>query len=213
MKKNIVIVLLSIIMIGSGFYIYHLTKELKEKNELINIEKVEKGKTTVIYNDSEISKLKKENKELYDSIKAYKDEVAYLIQFKYKKTYITDTIYIRENDFNAEIKEFSYENPKTDSLNYQLIIGSIIEPNWYKLKVDVNDKFTIINKKIGETNQTTITTDNSAYVNDITIVNKKTNNFLKRFSVGPTVNAGYSIFNRNLDINIGIGVTYNILSN
>lgn len=209
--KNIIIVLLSLLIIGSGLYIYHLSKEIREKNDLINIEKIENGKTTIIYNDSEISKLKEENKALYDSIKSYKDQIDYLIQFRYKKTYITDTIYVKENTFNAEIKEFKYNNSKTDSINYNLTIGSILEPNWYKLDIDINDKFTIVNKKVGETNQTTITTDNNAYVDDITIVNKKKNNFLKRFSIGPTVNAGYSIFNRNLDVNVGIGITYNIL--
>ena len=129
-----------------------------------------------------------------------------MTQFKYQKEYQTDTIYIKT--FNPQIvKEFKYENEKNDSINYELTIGSEVEPSWYSLDIHVSDEFTIINRNDDNVNRTTITSDNGGEIEDVTVFNKKKTKFSDHFSHGIVGGIGYGVVNRNIDFFVGYGVT------
>lgn len=210
MKKNIIIVLLVVLSCILVMYSYNIKKQLKTQKQIIETEFIDSTKTYVNLNlDKEISELKKTNKELYDSIKSYKNEISYLSQFKYHKEYVVDTVFVKNINENDTITEFVYKNEnKTDSLNYTLRIASEKEPYWYKLNISIDDKFTIVNRKQNEINKTTIESSNGGEINDVTIFNKKTEKFSDRFSHGIIVGGGYGVLNNKFDIFIGYGGTF-----
>ena len=163
------ILLACIMAVSIGLLIYTYQKDIKLKERLDEIEIINNDNSyRKIYYEKEISSLKKTNKELYDSIKGYKDQVSYLIQFKYEKEYDTGQVNTKpktdadnqETDTASaerpEIKEYAYKNEINDTMNYNLTIASEKEPEWYRLKVKLSDKFTIINKDKGDINDITI---------------------------------------------------------
>lgn len=190
---------------------------MKIKNE--RMIQTEKNKTTVLYYDQSISSLKKQNKELYDSIKNLKN-VESVIQFKYIKEFHLDTVFVKDKTKaititdNKPIVAYKYKNTlKNDTLNYELSIGSKEEPNWYKLNVSVSDRFTIINRRKDNTNITTVQTDtHDTQIVDVTPIHIKKNTFWKRFNVSITAGPGYGIFTKKPDIYVGAGVSFNIFN-
>ena len=109
-----------------------------------------------------------------------------------------------------EIKTFEYSNEPNDTLLYTLTLGSEKEPSWYKLDVDVSDKFTIINKKEGDVNITTIDPMNKGNISDVTVIKQDKSSFLDNFAFGPSVTAGYDVVNNNFGIMVGVSLTYKI---
>jgi hypothetical protein len=213
-KDNIFYIIMFAIIFALGGYIYYLNN--KTTNTMCSIETHQEGLYKQIFYDQEIAKLKQEKKELYDSIKTFKDEITYLAQFKYSKKYDVDTVWIPKQDIDTlkkdtTVKVFEYSNEKTDSLNYNLKIGSTVEPNWYSLNIDVSDNLTLINKNVNGVNETTIKSDNNANINDVTLFNKsRKKNFWQHFSTGPSVMMGYDITNKNVGVMVGWSVTYSI---
>ena len=121
-------------------------------------------------------------------------------------------MYVSKND-NDKVETFTYSNKnQNDSLNYNLSIGSITEPSWYKLDISVGDKFTIINKKTSDNNnQTIISSGNGGLIEDVTAFNKKEKkNIWNNFSTGPTIGVGYGTIGHSFDIYVGVGVTYKV---
>lgn len=155
--------------------------------------------------DKQISDLKYKNKVLYDSIKIYKDQVTFLTQFKYEKKYVLDTVYVDKKSNKAE-NVYEYASGKTDSLWYNLKIGSTVEPSWYKIDIGISDKFTVVNTKSNIINETTISATNRGEISDVTVFSKKQNKFWDKFYIGPVVSAGYDITNNNFGVVIGVGV-------
>lgn len=182
--------------------------------------------TTTISYDKDFSDLKKENKELYDSLKKQKDKIDFLLKFKYKKSLSTDTVFVekeketivyevdKKTGASTELKEkvYSYSNEEdNDTLQYKLQIASKTEPDWYKLDVTVKDEFTIVNKSVENANETTIKTTGDASISDITVYQpKEKHNFWKRFSVGPQVGVGYGCATNKFDVYVGLGVSFSI---
>jgi hypothetical protein len=179
------------------------------KSDLVRIQTVASdGLSTSIYYDQTIASLKKENKELYDSVKAFKSEIDYLVQFKYKKRYKTDTVFID----TARVKDttvYEYKNSDNDSINYRLEIASREEPSWYKLDLEVSDKFTIVNKRDDGINITDIKSDNGGELSSVVAVKKK-KSWKENFSFGPSVNVGYDPLNKNMGVMVGFGLSYKI---
>ena len=213
--KNVIIWMLMGVLICMGFYICYLNYHVKQSLELTDTIVEEGNKYTKMYHDREYISLKKENKELYDSLKKQQDVITSLLQFKYRKEYVTDTIYIAEKKDSIDernIDTYVYSNEPNDSINYKLSIGSVEEPSWYHLKFEVNDKFTIVNKEFSDgLYSTTIETENNGGISGILVFQKKKNHFWKRFAVGPTVNVGYDPIRNTVTTNIGFGVMFNIL--
>lgn len=207
-KTHIIIFVMSLVIAALCLLLHNAYGE----KERIYEEGYKDGTYVVVKADETIKQLKKENKELYDSIKTYKDNVKFVTQFKYKKAYVTDTVYVSKND-NDKVETFTYSNKnQNDSLNYNLSIGSITEPSWYKLDISVGDKFTIINKKANDNNnQTIISSGNGGLIEDVTAFNKKEKKRIwNNFSTGPTIGVGYGTIGHSFDIYVGVGVTYKV---
>lgn len=207
MKKNILIIILTILSLCLVYYSYKTSHELSIERSLIESGYYSNGTYTDVNLDKEINSLKKENKELYDSIKQYKNEINFLTQYSYKKEYKLDTVYVKEPNMNDSIQEFKYSNNHNDSINYNLIIGSKIEPNWYKIDINISDKFTIINRNQDDINRTTITSDNGGEITDVTVFNKNKHTFKDNFSHGIVGGVGYGVLNHNVDVFVGYGIT------
>lgn len=188
--------------------------------EINNTEYVDSNKTYhKIYQDNNFKILKKENRELYDSLKKYKKEINYLNQFRYKKTYTV--IRTVEKPVRVEIekvvnrdtlKVYEYRNNPNDSLNYTLKIGSYKRPEWYELKTTINEKFTIVNKTSDDgTNHITIESENKGDISNVTTFNKKhRKKFWERFKVGPSITVGYDPLHKNFGMTVGAGLIFDI---
>lgn len=170
-----------------------------------------------IYYSKAFSALKRENEELYDSLKKYKDKLDYVIQFSHEKEYnigkkkqkptiihdsIHDTITIKEPLVS---KIYQYTSEPNDTFQYKLNVNSYTEPIWYSMQAKVKNKFTIVNKEENGTNHIVIDPNNGGTVSDVTVWKKdKKRTFWNRFSFGPGATAGYDPINRNFGITIGI---------
>ena len=182
----------------------------------------------VKYNDGKFSDLKKENEQLYDSLKKYKKQIDYLVQFTYEKTYTTNKVvikkesdaqqtYTKNQDGNLvenieEAKTYEYSNEPNDSINYQLKINSTREPNWYSLDVKMHDRITIVNKNEGNgDNHLTISTDNKAEISNTTVFKKKRKkNIFNKIAIVPGIYYGYDIKNKSIGYGVAVTIGYNI---
>ena len=210
-KDWIIIAVLFVIIGFLSVQLYKLNTKAEIQIEQIHKQDEDTKRYTAIYYDQTRESLKKTNKDLYDSIEIYKDQIDYLVQFKYQKKYIIDTVYCDTTTVKKEeIKTFEYSNEPNDTLLYTLTLGSEKEPSWYKLDVDVSDKFTIINKKEGDVNITTIDPMNKGNISDVTVIKQDKSSFLDNFAFGPSVTAGYDVVNNNFGIMVGVSLTYKI---
>jgi len=180
------------------------------------------------YNEGDFNELKKENKELYDSLKKYKDKIDFLTQFNYDKSYNSGKVvvktkevqtptYVKDKDGKyvekvEDAKTYEYENEPNDSFNYKLQINSTREPNWYSLNVKLHDKITIVNKDEGNgVNHLTIKTDNKADISNVTTFKKKEKkNIFNKIAIAPGVFYGYDFKSKQMGYGVGITIGYNI---
>ena len=210
-KDWIIIAVLFVIIWFLSLQLYKLNTKTEIQIEQIHKQDENTKRYTAIYYDQTIESLKKTNEELYDSIKIYKEQIDYLVQFKYQKKYVIDTVYCDTTTTKKEeIKTFKYSNEPNDTLLYTLTLGSEKEPSWYKLDVDVSDNFTIINKKEGDFNITPIAPKNKGNISDVTIMKQDKSSFFDNFAFGPSVTAGYDVVNNNFGIMVGVSLTYKI---
>lgn len=167
-----------------------------------------------VYDSQEINRLRKENKQLYDSIKHLKD-VELVAEVKYKYIYKTDTCYIdttKEKDLPKEIQEipdstYSIEH-KTDSISYNLLINAK-HLKWYKLDFKVEDSFVLINREKDGQNEFIVNPGlGGTTITDVTVAHRKDDSFWDRFEVGPSVTFGYDFVNRNIGCTIGVGIMF-----
>lgn len=224
-SKCLVNILFMIFWIVSIFILVkYSNNKIKESKKLVEeIEyKDSLNRYNKIYYEGTFKDLKKSNKELYDSLKKYKDQVSYLVQFKYEKQYDTgivriktkkekvhDTVFVKED---LVAKTYEYFSEPNDTFQYNLKINSEKEPNWYSLKAKFKDKFTIVNKEDGNgMNHITIGSETSGDITDVTVFKKKEKRkFVDRLGIGPAVTAGYDPINRNFGIMVGVGITYDL---
>lgn len=185
------------------------TKNKIEYNDSANVKHI-------IYNSSSFSSLKSQNKQLYDSLKQYKNQIDYLAKFNYDKSYTTDKVITKKSTEtsaeNVNAKTFEYYSNPNDTFNYTLKINSEKEPNWYQLNVKLHDNITIVNKETEKNeNHMTISSDNKADINDVTVFKKKEKkNIFNKIAIGPQIGYGYSPTSKKLEPYIGIGISYNI---
>ena len=128
-KDWIIIAVLFVIIGFLSVQLYKLNTKAEIQIEQIHKQDEDTKRYTAIYYDQTIESLKKTNKDLYDSIEIYKDQIDYLVQFKYQKKYIIDTVYCDTTTVKKEeIKTFEYSNEPNDTLLYTLTLGSEKEP-------------------------------------------------------------------------------------
>ena len=228
LKEKCVWLVITLFLITVGLLVFSGHK-FKESRKLVDeIEFIDStNKYNKIYYEKEISSLRKENKELYDSIKKFKKDVDFLVQFKYKKSYETGIVktgsktnkaeeVIKDEELvteNPESKTFEYTSEPNDTFEYKLKINAEKEPNWYSLSANVKDKFTIINKNKDDSNinHITIGSEGSGDISDVTIFKKKEKRKVKdRFAVGPGVTAGYDPINKNWGVMVGVTASFDL---
>lgn len=214
----IIIAILVLFLLGQAGYLYVMRKHFDDKLSEIKIEKVEAGHYESTSFGDDIRSIKEENKELYEMVRSYRDDVKFLTEFIYKKSFKTDTIYIERNtpmDSDSAPKTFEYfSGGEGDSIQYKLSFSSVCEPNWYKLDFSINDRLTIISRGEDGLFKTTIDSENKADIEGVTVFNKKEKKkFVSRFGVGPNVSVGYGLLTKEPDVYVGIGFTFDLLGN
>jgi hypothetical protein len=207
------------LIIGMMFFV---CKKSDHTKELVDgVEAIDSTNTySKVYYDTEISNLKKKNRELYDSLQANRDKVSYLLQFKYQKEYTTGVVHVKDKNQTStdqttiptiEEKDstYTYSSVPNDTMMYKLQVNSSREPNWYSLNVKMSDRFTIVNKSDDNgLNVITIDPQNNGSISDVTTFKKKQKKtFFQHFHVGPSVTAGYDPINKQWGVMIGVGVT------
>ena len=214
-KDSIIYFILICVIFLLSYTSYKLYK--KTQQEIVLIEELKNvnndNQVSFIHYEQEIDNLSKMNKELYDSLKVYKNQIDYLVQFKYEKKYDTgivktDTIVEIVHNNDSVVKTYEYF-ATNDTLNYNLKIGSKEKPEWYSIKFDVTDKFTIVNKKFDSFNKTDI--ESNGIISDVTILKKKEKkNIFDNVSIGPSLTMGYDIAKKEPEFIIGVSITYDI---
>lgn len=217
-----IIALLIVLIIGLVAYLNYKLHEKQKK-----IDEIEFTDTTgtyhKVYYEKKFKELKKENRELYDSLKQYKDKIDYIVQFYHEKEYntgqnnnkpvvkdsvVNDTGFIKIPNVS---RTYEYTSEPNDTFQYKLNVNSFTEPNWYSIQAKVKNKFTIVNKEEGDVNHIVINPENGGTITDPTVWKKKDKKtFLDRFAVGPSVTGGYDIVNKQWGIMAGVSVTYNL---
>ena len=223
-KYFYVVLILFIIICGLLWFAkkeYDHSRKLVEEVEYID----SLNRYNKIYYDKTFNELKKENKELYDSLKDYKDQITVLIQFKHEKEYNTGKVTTKPTIKDSIVydtipitipqvaKTFEYISEPNDTFQYKLNVNSFTEPNWYSLQAKVSNKFTIVNKQDSPdgSNHITIGNDNGGTISDVTVFKKKEKRkFLNRFSFGPAVTAGYDVINKQWGIMAGTSITFDL---
>ena len=167
------------------------------------------GTYVKMYQSQTIKELKKQNKELYDSIKDIKNvKQAVIIKYKYK--YNGETIYV---DRTLPIENNIYKFTKnTDTISYVLTVKSDTI-DWYKLDFSLNDKLTLINREENGNNEVTINTSNGgSTIIGTEIFNKKENknSFINRFSWGIQIGVGHGLIHKKNDVYVGVGASFRI---
>ena len=211
----IVVVLISIV---STFLVTKKCSNSLDRNKIIDkeIEYVDSNKAyNKIHMDAEFSKLKNENKELYDSLKKSRDIIDYLVQFDYEKLYSSGKVETSSKKDNASASishDYVYNSEPNDSFEYKLTINSEKEPNYYQLDTKFKQRFTIVNEHDNGMNHTTIKEDGKGDISNVTVFHKKNKKkFSDRFSVGPSITVGYDPLNKNMGCMVGVSLTFNIL--
>ena len=180
---------------------------LKKSDKFINSAEYQKEQAYVkIYESQNIDNLKKENKELYDSIKNLKD-VESAVEIKYVYKYSTDTIKVREFTQGTDsIYHYTVDND-TIACN---IDAKATDLKWVKGNFTIKDKFTVINREKDNLNQTIINHSPNATVENVNtwhrVENKK--RWYNNFHLGIQAGVGYGIISNKPDIYVGVGVTY-----
>ena len=159
--------------------------------------------TVNISNDKTWGELKRENEELYDSIRKLSD-VKEAIQVKYVLKRDIDTVYITNT--YIPIDSIYHYAQNSDTINYNLDIkGKDVE--WFKLDFSIQDSLMLVTRSANGQNETTISHTTNTSIKDVTVFvpKKKFSQKVKEntyFGVG--VGAGYGFFNKKPDIYIGI---------
>lgn len=209
-KQNIIDVIQWVLIIGlSAVLLYGY---LHTNSNLVNNEEYSKDNTYVrIYESQKIEKLKKENEQLYDSIKTLKN-VESAIEVRYKYKYKTDTVFVEKSLANVQPKDSIYNfHSDNDTVNYNLKVKAN-DLQWYTMDFSINDKFTIVNQNENNQNKTTINHSDNMTIEGTTVYHKQdnTNKWYNRFAVGPTIGVGINQKGQ-IGTYLGVGVTFNLL--
>lgn len=160
--------------------------------------------------DSDFKNLQKQNKILYDSLHKQQKQIEELIYFKYHKTYRIINTVRHDTIKNTKVNTYTYSSLPNDSLEYTLDIVSQTQPISYSLNVTTKDKILLVNKKESsdkDINHLTIRSNNKANISNVVTYSKK--NKQHKLSISPTLGLGYGILNKQPDVFVGVGLSYN----
>jgi hypothetical protein len=217
-----IITILIVLIVGLvAYFNYRLEQKQKKIDEIEYTDST--GAYNKLYYEAKFASLKKENRELYDSLKQYKDKIDYIVQFYHEKEYNTGQVHTKPNVIDSVVydtipvsvpqiaKTYEYLSEPNDTFQYKLNVNSFTEPNWYSIQAKVKNKFTIVNKEEGGMNHITIEPGNGGTITDPTVWKKKEKRSLwDRFSFGPGVTAGYDPINKQFGVVVGASATFDL---
>lgn len=217
-------VVLTLFVITCGLLIFSNKQYNNSKRLIEEVEYYDSlNRYNKIYYSKEFSSLKKENKQLYDSLKQYKDKIDYIVQFYHEKEYNTGHVHTKPNIIDSVVydtvpmiipqiaKTYEYITEPNDTFQYKLDVNSFTEPIWYSMNVKVKNKFTIVNKEENGMNHIVIDPENGGTITNPTVFKKdKKRTFVDRFAIGPSVTGGYDLVNKQWGIMIGVSATFDL---
>ena len=182
----------------------------KSDNDFVKDTEYQKEQTYVkIYESQTIENLRKENRELYDSIRRLND-VESAIEIRYKYKYVTDTITKTEFVYNTNDSVYHYHNDN-DTITCDIDVKAN-NLEWIQNRFTINDRFMIINREKDGMNQTFINHGENTTVDAVDTWHRieDKQKWHKNFHLGIQAGFGYGVFNRKPDIFIGVGVSYDL---
>lgn len=219
-------VVLALFLITCGL-VWFSHSQVKETKRLV--EEVEYydslNRYNKIYYETTFSALKETNRQLYDSLKQYKDQVEFLVQFTHEKDYNTGKVTTKPTIKDSVVydtipvtipqvaRTYEYLSEPNDTFQYKLNVNSFTEPNWYSIQAKVKNKFTIVNLQDTPDgpNHLIIDGGNNGTISDVTVFKKKEKRkFWDRFSVGPSITSGYDLVNKQWGIMAGVSATFDL---
>lgn len=184
----------------------------KTKESLITSAEYNRDNTYVrIYESQKLNKLKKENRELYDSISKLQNVESGMI-VKFKETYRTDTISVDKfivlhDTINKKDSLYHYANDN-DTINLNIDIKAQ-DLKWVMTDFTIRDQFMIINREKDGVNQTLINHSDNATIESTAMWHRKnTQKWYQKFTISPQVGVGYGILNKKVDVYVGVGLGY-----
>ena len=195
------IVALALMLIVQGIH-YQQTKR-----DLVTSEEYNKENTYVrIYESQKLNKLKQENKELYDSIAKLQDVESGMV-IKFIEHYNTDTIKV--DKFIVQRDSVYHYTQNNDTVNLNIDVKAK-ELEWVNADFKLHDQFMIINREKDGVNQTFINHSDNATIENTTMWHRKNDKkWYQKFNVSPQIGVGYGMFNKKIDVYVGVGVGYN----
>ena len=192
------------------------------KKDLVTSAEYNKENTYVrIYESQRLDKLKRENRELYDSIKKLNDVESGMV-IKFREHYVTDTIMVDKfvvqrdtirvvadnNKVYESVVSIYHYTQNNDTVNLDIDIKAK-ELQWCKVDFTISDQFMIINREKDGVNQTLINHSDNATIESTTMWHRKdTKKWYQRFTISPQIGVGYGMINRKVDTYVGVGVGY-----
>lgn len=196
---------LLVLMALSCFIVFMGNRQIKRDKDIVKEETYIK-----IYESQAIEKLKKQNRELYDSLMVVserKPESAMVIKWKYK--YITDTLYV--DSFTQDEDSIYHYVQDNDTIRTEVDIAAR-ELAWLRIQHTFNNRFMIINR-IGDKG-TIETSINHAPNVEITGVDawhmKKSKTWKDRIFIGPAVQGGWDPIRKQPTFSIGISAGFDL---
>ena len=220
-KKIIDILQWVLIAVVFGLLVTQGLKYNEAKRQLVTEEEYNKENTYVrIYQSQEISKLKKQNRELYDSITKLQDVESGMI-IKFVERYKTDTIkvdkfivkhdtipYIENGVPQMDIDTLYHYAQDNDTVKINIDVNAT-NLKWVTADLELHDKFIIINREKDGVNQTIIHHGDNTDIEGTTMWHRKDNRkWYQKFTVSPQVGVGYGLTHKNIDIYAGFGFGY-----
>ena len=192
------------------------------KKDLVTSAEYNKENTYVrIYESQRLDKLKRENRELYDSIKKLNDVESGMV-IKFREHYVTDTIMVDKfvvqrdtirvvadnNKVYESVVSIYHYTQNNDTVNLDIDIKAK-ELQRCKAAFTISDQFMIINREKDGVNQTLINHSDNATIESTTMWHRKdTKKWYQRFTISPQIGVGYGMINRKVDTYVGVGVGY-----
>lgn len=192
------------------------------KKDLVTSAEYNKENTYVrVYESQRLNKLKRENRELYDSIKKLNDVESGMV-IKFREHYVTDTIMVDKfvvqrdtirvvadnNKVYESVVSIYHYTQNNDTVNLDIDIKAK-ELQWCKADFTISDQFMIINREKDGVNQTLINHSDNATIESTTMWHRKdTKKWYQRFTISPQIGVGYGMINRKVDTYVGVGVGY-----
>ena len=192
------------------------------KKDLVTSAEYNKENTYIrIYESQRLDKLKRENRELYDSIKKLNDVESGMV-IKFREHYVTDTIMVDKfvvqrdtirvvadnNKVYESVVSIYHYTQNNDTVNLDIDIKAK-ELQWCKADFTISDQFMIINREKDGVNQTLINHSDNATIESTTMWHRKdTKKWYQRFTISPQIGVGYGMINRKVDTYVGVGVGY-----